>query len=181
MGVPQPWHTSIQQRAGSCSHWVRKWPHFLELLHKSQYPAGLIVAMVTCNKIPFAQHGRRGKRLKLNTVTLRENLLAHTNSRGTKQTNQAGLSGFGPAGQLQFRGWCQTVRHIHSNRNSNVLWLLGMTHTHLLDLYLVRSRVFFLNLKLEITKPDALPFILYSLTYHSTLGTGSLKSTPFSI
>lgn len=45
--------------------------------------------MVTCNKIPSAQHGRREMRLKLNSVTLREALLAHTNSRGTEQTNQA--------------------------------------------------------------------------------------------
>ena len=37
--------------------------------------------MVTCNKIPLAQHARREKRLKLNTVTLREALQAHTNSR----------------------------------------------------------------------------------------------------
>lgn len=45
--------------------------------------------MVTCNKILLAQHGRRETKLKLNTVTLREALLAHTNKRGIKQTNQA--------------------------------------------------------------------------------------------
>lgn len=70
-GVPQPWHTTIQQSAGSCSRRVRKWPHFLESLYESRYPPGQTIVMETCNKIPWAQHGRRGKRLKLNTATLR--------------------------------------------------------------------------------------------------------------
>lgn len=51
------------------------------MLYKPLYPAGQTVVMVTCNKIPLAQHGRREMRLKLNTITLREALLAHTNSR----------------------------------------------------------------------------------------------------
>lgn len=70
-GVPQPWHTTIQQSAGSCSRRVRKWPHFLESLYESRYPPGQTIVMETCNEIPWAQHGRRGKRLKLNTATLR--------------------------------------------------------------------------------------------------------------
>lgn len=49
-------------------------------IHKSKP-----VVMVTCNKIPLAQHGRRETRLKLNTSTLGEAFLAHTNSRGTKE------------------------------------------------------------------------------------------------
>lgn len=48
--------------------------------------------METCNKIPLAQHGRRGKRLKLNTTTLRGAAQAHTDSRGTRPTNQAGAA-----------------------------------------------------------------------------------------
>lgn len=48
--------------------------------------------METCNKIPLAQHGRRGKRLKLNTTTLRGAAQAHTDSRGTRRTNQAGAA-----------------------------------------------------------------------------------------
>ena len=60
------------------------------MLHKLLDPPGQAVVMVTCNKIPLAQHGRRETRLKLNTITLREALLAHTNSRGTKQTNRTG-------------------------------------------------------------------------------------------
>lgn len=68
--------------------------------------------MVTCNKIPLAQHGRREMRLKLNTITLREALLAHTNSRGTEQTNQAGgFKAFSLQGQLQFTGWWHTGRN----------------------------------------------------------------------
>lgn len=46
--------------------------------------------METCNKIPIAQHGRRGKRLKPNTTTLRGGAQAHTDRRGTRTTNKAG-------------------------------------------------------------------------------------------
>lgn len=48
--------------------------------------------METCNKIPLAQHGRRGKRLKLNTTTLRGAAQAHTDSRITRPTSQAGAA-----------------------------------------------------------------------------------------
>ena len=44
--------------------------------------------MVTRNKILLAQRGSSETKLKLNTITLKEASLAHTNSGDTNQRNQ---------------------------------------------------------------------------------------------
>lgn len=72
--------------------------------------------METCNKIPRAQHGRRGKRLKLNTTTLRGAAQAHTDRRRSRADEPGGGGvgvgwgggGCGLAGQLRFKGRCRS-------------------------------------------------------------------------
>lgn len=93
--------------------------------------------MVTCNKIPLAQHGRREMRLKLNTITLREALLAHTNSRTTKQEEQAEALRKALLSQVRFRlrvvTYCK--KEVRANRNSKSMRLRRMYQADLLDLY----------------------------------------------
>lgn len=67
--------------------------------------------MVTCNKIPLAQHVRWETKHKLNTVTLREALLAHTNSGDSEHTDQARPSRLKSSRSPLDWGWCHTGRH----------------------------------------------------------------------
>lgn len=76
-------------------------------------------------KYPLAQHGRRGKRLKLNTATLRGAAQAHTDSRGTRPTKQAGAAVL--LDRFRWKGCCRTGPR--TDRRSSRMTLFSYSDT----------------------------------------------------